>query len=44
MLDHALDSAEMLADEREDEALDAEHRHDERAEQERSRKSSREIQ
>ena len=36
MLDHALDSAEVLADEREDEALDAEHGDDERAEQERA--------
>ena len=37
VLHHALDSAEVLADERQDEALHAEHGDDERAEQERAR-------
>ena len=36
VLHHALDSAEVLADEREDVALHAEHGDDERAEQERA--------
>ena len=37
MLNHALDSAEMLADEGEDEALHAEDRDDEPSEQQRAR-------
>ena len=37
MLHDALDSAEMLAEEGEEEALNAEHRHDEGAEEERAR-------